>query len=125
MPERMEVYKCDLCGNIIEVLTGANGQLVCCSEPMKSLQAKTADQGREKHVPVVEKYDGKVVVRVGDVAHPMMENHYIEWIEILADGKVHRQFLEPGTEPKAEFCTDAENIIAREHCNVHGLWKGE
>ncbi len=124
MPKRDQIYKCQMCGNIVEVLYGGSGELVCCGEPMELLTAKTADQGREKHVPVVEKTDGKVTVSVGDVPHPMEEKHYIEWIEILADGKIYRQFLTPGSEPKAVFEIEADNITAREHCNVHGLWEG-
>lgn len=124
MPKRDQIYKCQMCGNIVEVLYGGSGELVCCGEPMELLTAKTADQGREKHVPVVEKTDGKVTVSVGDVPHPMEEKHYIEWIEILADGKIYRQFLTPGSEPKAVFEIEANNITAREHCNVHGLWEG-
>ncbi len=124
MAKRLEVYKCELCGNIVEVLDGGAGQLVCCGKPMSLLEEKTADAATEKHVPVIEKADGKVIVKVGSVPHPMEEGHYIAWIELLADGKAYRQFLNPGDEPKAEFEVSADNVSAREFCNKHGLWKG-
>jgi len=125
MAKKLQIYKCMVCGNIVEVLHGGAGELVCCGEPMKNLVAKTADEGREKHVPVVEKTDVGIKVKVGSVAHPMEEKHYIEWIEILADGKAYRQFLKPGGTPEADFSVDAGEVTAREHCNIHGLWKGE
>ena len=125
MAERLEVYKCMLCGNIVEVVHGGEGEIVCCGEPMKKLAAKTAEEGREKHVPVIEKVEGGIKVKVGSVAHPMEENHYIEWIDILADGKSYRQFLKAGQAPEAEFKIEAGAITAREHCSIHGLWKGE
>jgi superoxide reductase len=124
MAERLEVYKCTMCGNIVEVLHGG-ARLVCCGTTMKLLNEKTADEGKEKHVPVTEKIDGGVKVKVGSVAHPMEDDHYIEWIEILADGKSYRQFLNPGDAPEAEFAVEAAQISAREHCNKHGMWKGE
>jgi superoxide reductase len=124
MAERLEVYKCSVCGNIVEVLTGGVGELVCCGEPMEKLQEQTADATTEKHVPVIEKTDGGIKVTVGSVPHPMEAKHYIEWIELLADGKAYRQFLEPGGAPEAVFNVQADSVSAREHCNVHGLWKG-
>jgi len=124
MAEKLQVYKCMVCGNIVEVLHGGAGELVCCGKPMENLVAKTADQGKEKHVPVIEKIAGGIKVKVGSIAHPMEDKHYIEWIEILADGKVYRQFLNPGDAPEAEFAVEADRIVAREHCNIHGLWKG-
>ncbi len=123
MAQRLEVYKCDLCGNIVEVLLGADGQLVCCGQPMTLLAENTVDAAKEKHVPVIEKIDGGVKVKVGGVAHPMEEKHFIQWIEIIADGKVYRQFLNPGNAPEAEFKVTADKIVAREHCNLHGHWK--
>ena len=123
MTQRLQVYKCDICGNIVEVLHEGAGELVCCGEPMTLLDEKTADATTEKHVPVVEKIDGGFKVTVGSVPHPMVEKHFIEWIELLADGKAYRQFLEPGDAPEAVFHTDASEATAREHCNVHGLWK--
>ena len=125
MAEKLEVYKCMVCGNIVEVLHGGDGELVCCGEPMKNLVTKTADEGKEKHVPVIEKIDAGLKVKVGSVPHPMEEKHYIEWIEILADSKAYRQFLNPGDAPEAIFKVEASAVTAREHCNIHGLWKGE
>jgi len=125
MAKKLQVYKCMACGNIVEVLHGGDGELVCCGQPMKNLIAKTADEGKEKHVPVIEKVDGGIKVKVGSVPHPMEEKHYIEWIEILADGKAYRQFLNPGGAPEAEFSVEANAVTAREHCSIHGLWKGE
>lgn len=125
MAEKLEVYKCIICGNIVEVLHGGAGELVCCDQPMEKLVAKTADEGKEKHVPVIENIDGGVKVKVGSVAHPMEADHHIEWIEILADGKAYRQFLNPGDAPEAEFAVRADKISAREHCNKHGMWEGQ
>ena len=107
---------------MVEVIRAGEGELVCCGEPMELLAAKTQDQGYEKHVPVIEKTEKGVKVKVGSIPHPMEEAHYIEWIEIMADGKSYRKFLKPGDAPEAEFCVMGENIVAREHCNVHGLW---
>ena len=123
MAEKLQVYKCEACGNIVEVLHGGGGELVCCGEPMKLLVENTVDAAKEKHVPVIEKVDGGVKVSVGSVAHPMEESHYIEWVEIIADGEAYRQFLNPGDAPEATFCIEAEKITAREYCNLHGLWK--
>jgi len=123
MAERLEVYKCEVCGNIVEVLHGGVGQLVCCNKPMIHLVEGSVDASQEKHVPVIEKVEGGYKVKVGSVAHPMEEKHYIEWIELIADGKVYRQFLEPGEAPVAFFSVEAEKVTAREYCNLHGLWK--
>jgi len=123
MTKRLEIYKCELCGNIIEMLHEGNGEPVCCGEPMKLFVENTVDAAREKHVPVIEKTDGGYKVKVGSVAHPMEEKHYIEWIELIADGKAYRQFLEPGQEPEAMFAVEADSVTAREYCNLHGLWK--
>ena len=124
MAKRLEVYKCEVCGNIVEVLHGGKGELVCCGQPMKLLVEGTVDAAKEKHVPVIEKIEGGVKVKVGEVAHPMEEKHYIEWIEIIADGKSYFQFLKPGEAPEATFKIEADQITAREYCNLHGLWKG-
>lgn len=123
MAERNEVYKCEVCGNIVEVLHAGGGELVCCGEPMKLMVENTVDAAKEKHVPVIEKIPGGVKVLVGSVAHPMEEKHYIEWIEIIADGKAYRQYLSPGDAPEATFAVEAADITAREYCNLHGLWK--
>jgi superoxide reductase len=124
MAKKLQVYKCAVCGNIVEVLHGGVGELVCCGKPMENLVAKTADEGKEKHVPVIEKTDGVIKVKVGSVPHPMEAEHFIEWIEVIADGKAYRQFLKPGDAPEAEFAVEADQITAREHCNKHGLWEG-
>lgn len=121
--KRLQVYKCNVCGNMVEVIHAAGGQLVCCGQPMELLTENTTDAALEKHVPVVEKVDGGLKVTVGSVAHPMEEKHYIEWIEVVADGKAYRQFLNPGDKPEAFFTVTGEQINAREFCNLHGLWK--
>ena len=123
MTELNQVYKCNVCGNIVGVLNVGPGQLVCCGQPMNLLKDNTVDASQEKHVPVIEKTDSGVKVKIGSSPHPMEEDHYIQWIEIIADGHVYRKFLTPGDKPEAEFCIDAETIMARELCNQHGLWK--
>ncbi|MFP4040478.1 MAG: desulfoferrodoxin [Desulfosudaceae bacterium] len=123
MAERYQVYKCELCGNIVEVLYGSDGTLVCCDQDMLLLTENTVDAAKEKHVPVIEKTAGGIKVKVGDVAHPMEEKHYIQWIELIADGKSCFQFLNPGDAPEAVFNVSADQVTAREYCNIHGLWK--
>jgi superoxide reductase len=123
MAEQLEVYKCDLCGNIVEVLHGGAGELVCCGQPMKLFVENTVDAAKEKHVPAIEKTAEGFKVKVGSVPHPMEDKHYIEWVEVTAGGKTYRQFLKPGEEPEATFCIDADQVTAREYCNLHGLWK--
>ncbi len=118
-----QVYRCNVCGNIVEVLHTGKGELVCCGEPMELLSEKTADVGLEKHVPVIEKTDRGIKVKVGDVPHPMEEKHYIEWIEAITDGGSYRKFLKPGDKPGAEFEIKPDKVTAREYCSVHGLWK--
>jgi len=122
MAKQLEVYKCELCGNIVEVLHGGGGALSCCGQEMKLFVENTVDAAKEKHVPVIEKVNGGFKVSVGSVAHPMEEKHYIEWIELVADGKAYRQFLTPGAAPEAFFAVEASNVTAREYCNLHGLW---
>lgn len=123
MTRLRQIYKCNVCGNITEVLHTGVGELVCCGQPMELLTVKTRDEGNEKHVPVVEKTANGYKVKVGSVPHPMEESHYIEWIELLADGKTYRRFLTPGNPAEADFCVQAESVQAREYCNVHGLWQ--
>lgn len=123
MAAKSEVYKCMACGNIVVVVHGGDGELVCCGQPMKKMVENTVDAAKEKHVPVIEKVDGGYKVKVGTVTHPMTEEHYIEWIELIADGKSYRQFLAPGQVPEAVFCVKADKVSAREYCNLHGLWK--
>ena len=124
MAERKQIYKCELCGNIVEVLDGGDGSLVCCGQDMTLLEEKSADSTTEKHVPVIEKTANGYKVTVGSTLHPMLDNHFIEWIELLADGVSYKKFLKPGDAPAAEFCVKADKVSAREYCNVHGLWKG-
>jgi len=124
MAERLQVYKCEICGNIVEVLHGGKGELVCCKQPMKLLKENTVDAAKEKHVPVVEKTEEGFKVKVGSVAHPMEEKHYIQWIELIVGDKSYIQFLKPGDTPEAEFNVQADEATAREYCNLHGLWKG-
>lgn len=123
MAQRYQIYKCELCGNIVEVLHGGDGELVCCGQPMKLLTENTVDAAKEKHVPVLEKIEGGYKVSVGAVAHPMEEKHYIEWIELIADGTTYRKYLKPGAVPEAVFTVKASTVTAREYCNLHGLWK--
>jgi len=121
--KKLEVYKCDVCGNMVEMIHDGMGELVCCGQPMTRQNENTVDAAKEKHVPVIEKTDSGYTVKVGSVAHPMEEKHHIEWIELVADGVAYRQFLNPGEAPEATFCIDAAQITAREYCNLHGLWK--
>jgi len=123
MIKQNQVYKCELCGNIVEVVYAGGGELVCCGKPMTLLEEKTADSSTEKHVPVIERTSSGFKVTVGSTLHPMTEEHWIQWIELLADGKAYRQFLNPGDAPVAEFCVKASEVTAREYCNLHGLWK--
>jgi len=118
-----QIYKCNVCGNIVEVLHAGAGELVCCGEAMQFMQEKREDVGQEKHLPVIEKTSGKVTVKVGSIPHPMEDNHYIEWVEVVSDGKAYRQFLKPGDSPEATFDIKAGKITAREYCTLHGLWK--
>lgn len=123
MTERLQVYKCDVCGNIVEMLHAGAGELVCCGQPMVLQAENTVDAAKEKHVPVVEKITGGFKVKVGSVTHPMEEKHYIQWIEVIAGDKAYREFLKPGQAPEAVFLIDAPSVTAREYCNLHGQWK--
>jgi len=125
MTKLNQIYRCDICGNMVEIIHEGQGQLVCCGQSMELLQEKTkTDEGVEKHVPVVEKLKESVKIKIGSVAHPMEESHYIEWIEIITeDGKVGRKFLKPGDAPEAEFFTPSKIAQIRAYCNIHGLWK--
>jgi len=124
MAEKLEIYKCELCGNLVELLHGGKGDLTCCNEAMKLYKENTVDAAKEKHVPVVEEIQGGYKVKVGDVPHPMQEKHYIEFVEIIAGGKVYRQSLNSEENPEASFMIDKGNVVARAYCNLHGLWKG-
>jgi len=125
MPKRLEVYKCEICGNIVEVTHSGAGALVCCGKNMERMAENTTDAATEKHVPVIEIGDGTVTVKVGDVAHPMIDEHYIEWIEILVDDKVYRQYLQAGVSPEATFNVAVTSVTARAYCNLHGFWSAK
>ena len=128
MTTRLEVYKCEICGNIVELLHGGKGKLICCGQPMRLFEEKTEDQGKEKHVPLIETADNIVKVKVGSIPHPMEEEHHIEWIELVTENGVLRKFLKPGQAPEAVFQTDTETtgaiVTVREYCTLHGLWRG-
>ncbi len=123
MTKRGQIYKCEKCGNIIEVSNNTNGGLKCCREDMQLLEENSVDAAKEKHVPVIEKIDGGFTVKVGDVDHPMQEDHFIEWIELTTGNEVYRKYLKAGEAPTATFRTDATDAYARAYCNLHGLWK--
>ena len=123
MAERLQVFKCEVCGHIIEVLHEGAGELVCCNQPMVLQAENTVDAAQEKHVPVIEKTAKGYKVKVGSVAHPMGEDHHIAWIELVADGRSYRRFLEFGAAPEATFLLEASQVSARAYCNLHGLWK--
>ncbi len=125
MTEQKQIYKCNVCGNIVEVLHSGEGELVCCGQAMELQQEKSQEEGHEKHVPVIEKTEKGYKIKVSSVPHPMETEHYIEWMEINADGKSGKKFLKPGDAPEAEFFVQAENVSARAYCNVHGLWKSK
>ncbi|MBT3720875.1 desulfoferrodoxin [archaeon] len=123
MTEKNQIYKCDKCGNIVEILDNGMGTLVCCAQPMRLFKEIEQDAGQEKHVPVVEKTQTGIIVKVGDIPHPMDEDHYIQWIEVIAKGVIYRKHLHPGDEPIAEFPIASEMFTVREYCNKHGVWK--
>lgn len=118
-----QIYKCEACGNIVTVIHAGGGELVCCGAPMKLIAENTVDASKEKHVPVIEKTANGYKVKVGSVAHPMEEKHWIEWIELAVDGIFYIKPLKPGMAPEAEFCCPhGASVKAREYCNIHGLW---
>jgi superoxide reductase len=124
MTNNLEIYKCSICGNIVEILDAKGGTLVCCGQPMNIQKENSNDKASvEKHVPVIEKTKNGYKVKIGSVEHPMLPEHYIQFIELVADKKSYIKFLEPGQKPEAEFCISAEKVIVREFCNLHGLWK--
>lgn len=122
MTKMLEVYKCETCGNVIKVVHASGGSLVCCGHPMVLQQEKTADLGKEKHVPVVEKTKNGILVKIGSVPHPMEDKHYIEWVEVRSGENLYIKGFKPGEKPEAEFCIPDANVKARVYCNVHGLW---
>lgn len=125
MPQLLEVYKCEKCGLMIEIVHSGKGHPACCHQPMLLLVENTTDAALEKHVPVIERTADGIAIKVGSVEHPMLEEHFIEWIELIADGKIYRQHFKPGDKPETFFRIHAEKVVAREYCNLHGLWKAE
>lgn len=125
MTKLKQIYRCAICGNIVETVHPAGGTLVCCGQPMELITENSKDATLEKHVPVIQKIDGGYRVTVGSVEHPMIPEHYIEWIELITEDLVMRKYLKPGEKPTAVFMTDAKKIKAREYCNIHGLWMAE
>ncbi|MBN1262933.1 MAG: desulfoferrodoxin [Candidatus Pacebacteria bacterium] len=123
MTQLRQIYKCDICGNVVEVLHPGAGELVCCGQPMRLLEPKTRDEGQEKHIPVVEKTEKGIKVKVGSIPHPMEESHFIQWIQATADGKTYFSFLKPGEPAEAEFPISANQVTILEYCNLHGLWQ--
>lgn len=123
MTQKKQIYRCNICGNIVEMLHEGAGQLVCCGVPMELLEEKTKDEGMEKHVPVIEKTTKGILVKVGSIAHPMDPNHYIEWIELIDGENVYRKQLKASDKPEALFPISADSLSAREYCSIHGLWK--
>lgn len=123
MTEKLQIYKCEICGNIVEVMHPGKGELVCCGQPMVLQVENTVDAAVEKHVPVVEVQEDGILVKVGELAHPMQEDHYIEWVQIIVDDRSYRIFLKPGIAPEGKFDVPRKGVTAREYCNLHGLWK--
>ena len=117
------IYKCEVCGNIVQLIHEGGGTLVCCEKEMIKLEEQTADFKTEKHVPTIEKTENGFMIKVGSTEHPMTEEHHIEWIELIADEISYRKYLKPGEKPQAEFCIQAENVSAREYCNLHKMWR--
>ncbi|MBL6991884.1 MAG: desulfoferrodoxin [Bacteriovoracaceae bacterium] len=123
MTTRDQVYKCDLCGNIVEVMHAAGGKLVCCGQPMGHQNENTTEAAVEKHIPTVSFSSGELAVKVGSTSHPMADDHYIEWIELVNKDTIYRQHLSPGGEPSYNFKVEHNNYVVRAYCNLHGLWK--
>lgn len=124
MAKMSGIYKCEICGNIVEVVHSGAGTLVCCNKPMKNFEENSVDAAVEKHVPVIERIgDNSVAVKVGSVEHPMLPEHHIEWIEVFTEDKIYRKYLNPDGKPEAVFSIDDEITYARAYCNLHGLWK--
>lgn len=125
MTKQKQIFRCPICGNIVEVLIPAGGTLVCCGKPMILQDENTTDAALEKHVPIIETVERGYLVKVGSVEHPMLTEHYIQWIELITPDRTLRKYLTPGEKPEAIFLTDAKEVTVREYCNLHGLWKAE
>jgi len=119
-----KIYKCNVCGNIVELIHESGGELICCGKPMGLVESKEKEEGNEKHLPIIVKADSGVIINIGEVDHPMEDKHYIEWIEVVTEVGVYRKCLKPNEKPNASFCIREDQIISvREYCNVHGLWE--
>ena len=125
MKEKFDLYRCELCGNIVALIKNGGGELVCCGKPMVKLEAGVTDGAAEKHIPYFEKDGDRLKVQIGSVEHPMLEEHHIEWIAVETPKMIQRHILEPGEAPRAEFIVDGDDFIIYEYCNLHGLWKAE
>lgn len=125
MTEQKQVYRCSSCGNIVEVMSEAAGTLTCCGKPMDLLKENSRDAATEKHVPVIEKIENGYKVTVGEVNHPMQDDHFIQWIELVTETGILREYLHPGQAPVATFYTEAKEVYAREYCNLHGHWRSK
>jgi superoxide reductase len=125
MAKKSEIYKCSVCGNIIEILHEGAGTLTCCEKEMIKMEEKTSEEGNEKHKPILEKNDEGVAVKVSSIPHPMEDSHFIEWVEITTNKGTSKKFLKPGEKPEEKFPVGEEVIKVRSYCNLHGLWKGE
>lgn len=126
MTQKLQVYKCMICGNMVEVLHTGKGELVCCGQPMNLVQENSTDAAKEKHVPVVEKSEEGLKIKVGEINHPMDEKHFIEWIEMINGDLSYRHFLQPGAAPEAIFAIESKVMATiRAYCNLHGLWKNQ
>lgn len=125
MSEEKQVYRCNICGNMVEVLHLGTGKLVCCGNRMQLLEEKREGLGPQKHIPVIEQIDNGVKIKIGETEHPMEENHCVEWVELVTDDAVYRKVFKPGEKPEAEFnidLADINSVSAREYCSIHGLW---
>ena len=123
MVARGEVYRCSVCGNIVELLHAGRGELVCCGKPMDRVEVRREGKGGEKHLPVVTVRDGVVAIKVGLIEHPMEKSHLIEWVELVTDGVIVRRYLKPGEKPEVEFRVDVKHGRVRAYCSLHGLWE--
>ncbi|SMB78794.1 superoxide reductase [Desulfonispora thiosulfatigenes DSM 11270] len=124
MKSKVSFFRCEICGNIVELIKNGGGELVCCGQPMVKLEANTTEAAYEKHIPVVTKKDNQIHVDVSSVPHPMTEAHFIEWVVVVTDDTVERIALSPNDEPKIVTC-DKDDVEVYAYCNLHGLWKAD
>lgn len=123
MTQINQIYRCNICGNMVEMVHSGAGQLVCCGQPMELLEGKTKDEGLEKHSPVLERAGNVLKIKIGSIAHPMENSHFIEWIEVISGNKTFKKFLQPKDSPEAQFENIGQKVFVRSYCNIHGLWK--